>query len=105
MLRSLRLTISLLTLGSSLLMFGSGALPSLNAATPTDADLAGRFSQTVRPFVTSYCVVCHSGPTPASGFDLQRYTTMDSIVEGSAQWALVLHKLKTKEMPPQPMKQ
>ncbi|HEY9435128.1 MAG TPA: hypothetical protein VI260_27035, partial [Blastocatellia bacterium] len=61
MLRSVRLTISLLMLGSSLSMFGSGALPSLNAANQTGADLARRFSQTVRPFVASYCAGCHSG--------------------------------------------
>src|SRR5262245_13417607 len=105
MLRSVRLTISLLTLGSSLLTLGSGALPSLNAANPTDADLERRFSQTVRPFVTSYCVVCHSGPTPAAGFDLQRYTTMESVVDDFAHWTLALRKLSAKEMPPQSMKQ
>ena len=105
MLRSVRLTISLLTLGSSLLTLGSGSLPSLNAANSTDADLERRFSQTVRPFVTSYCVVCHSGPTPAGGFDLQRYTTMESVVDDFAHWTLALRKLSAKEMPPQPMKQ
>ena len=84
---------------------GSGALPSLNAANPTDADLERRFSQTVRPFVTSYCVVCHSGPTPAAGFDLQRYTTMESVVDDFAHWTLALRKLSAKEMPPQSMKQ
>src|SRR5499427_2393786 len=105
MLRSVRLTISLLTLGSSLLTLGSGALPSLNAANPTDADLERRFSQTVRPFVTLYCVVCHSGPTPAGGFDLQRYTSMESVADDFAHWTLALRKLSAKEMPPQPMKQ
>src|SRR5262245_52266897 len=102
---SVRLTISLLTVGSSLLTLGSVALPSLNAANTTDADLARKFSQTVRPFVTSYCVVCHSGPTPAAGFDLQRYTTIESVVEDFARWSLALRKLSAMEMPPQPMKQ
>jgi hypothetical protein len=105
MLHSVRLTISLLTLGSSLLTLGSGALPSLNAANPTDADLARKFSQTVRPFLTSYCVVCHSGPKPAAGFDLQRYTTIESVVEDFDRWSLALRKLSAMEMPPQPMKQ
>src|SRR5215510_12074762 len=105
MLHSVRLTISLLTLGSSLLTLGSGALPSLNAANPTEADLARKFNQTVRPFVTSYCVICHSGPTPAAGFDLQRYTTIESVVEDFARWSLALRKLSAMEMPPQPMKQ
>jgi Protein of unknown function (DUF1592)/Protein of unknown function (DUF1588)/Protein of unknown function (DUF1587)/Protein of unknown function (DUF1585)/Protein of unknown function (DUF1595) len=105
MLHSVRITISLLTLGSSLLTLGSGALPSLNAANPSDADLARKFSQTVRPFLTSYCVVCHSGPTPAAGFDLQRYTTIESVVEDFDRWSIALRKLSAMEMPPQPMKQ
>jgi Protein of unknown function (DUF1592)/Protein of unknown function (DUF1588)/Protein of unknown function (DUF1587)/Protein of unknown function (DUF1585)/Protein of unknown function (DUF1595) len=122
MLRTVRLTISLLVLGS-------GAIPWLNAANPTDADLARRFSpppqaekltiqgeptdadlarrfsQTIRPFVTSYCSGCHSGPTPAASFDLRRYTTMESVIDDFPHWALVLRKLTTKEMPPQEMKQ
>src|SRR5262245_46567108 len=105
MLRSVRLTISLSMLGASLLTLGPGALPSLNAANSTDADLARRFSHTVRPFVASYCLVCHSGPTPPAGFDLQRYTTMESVIEDFARWTLALRKLMAKEMPPQPMKQ
>src|SRR5262245_27739859 len=120
MLRSVRLSISLLVLGS-------GAIPLLNAAGPTDADFARtlsqtapsekfttedegadlgrRFSQTVRPFITTYCAGCHSGPTPAAGFDLQRYPTTESVVEDFGHWALVLRKLTAKEMPPRSMKQ
>ena len=128
MLRSLQLTILLLVLGS-------GAIPLLNEARsidlgparafgpmsptsatsmvgkftledePTDADLERRFSQTVRPFVTSYCTDCHSGATPAASLDLQRYSTMESVVDDLGHWALVLSKLAAKEMPPKPMKQ
>jgi hypothetical protein len=100
MLRSVPLTISLLILGS-------GAIPLLNASSSTDADadLARRFSQTVRPFVSSYCTGCHSGPTPAAGYDLKRYSTMESVVQDFGQWALVLRKLTAHEMPPKRMKQ
>src|SRR5215510_12368420 len=122
MLRSARLTISLLVLGS-------GAIHLLDAASHTDVglartfsrtsmaekltvenqsgggDLALRFSQTVRPFITTYCAGCHSGPTPAAGFDLQRYPTTESVVEDFGHWALVLRKLTAKEMPPRSMKQ
>ncbi len=70
-----------------------------------DAYLARRFIQTVRPFVTSYCAGCHSGPTPAASLDLQRYSTMESVVDDFPHWALVLSKLTTKEMPPPGMKQ
>jgi uncharacterized protein DUF1592/uncharacterized protein DUF1588/uncharacterized protein DUF1587/uncharacterized protein DUF1595/uncharacterized protein DUF1585 len=122
MLRSARVTIVLLTLatGASSWLNATNrtdaALAPAFGQTPTaekftikdegaDADLARRFSQTVRPFVTEYCVGCHSGPSPAASFDLQRYPTMASVIDDFAHWALVLHKLTTKEMPPPQMKQ
>lgn len=125
MLRSVRLTISLLVLAASAISW----LPALNGVNPTaadsartfiqsptaekftgkgepgEADLARRFSQTVRPFMTAYCTGCHSGSAPAASFDLQPYTTMESVIADFPHWALVLSKLTTKEMPPQGMKQ
>ena len=122
MLRSVRVTILLLGLVS-------GASPWLNATnyadaalartfSPTsavkkftvrdegaDADLARTFSQTVRPFVTAYCMGCHSGASPAAGFDLQHYTTTESVIDDLDHWALVLRKLTAMEMPPRSMKQ
>jgi Protein of unknown function (DUF1592)/Protein of unknown function (DUF1588)/Protein of unknown function (DUF1587)/Protein of unknown function (DUF1585)/Protein of unknown function (DUF1595) len=122
MLRAVRITISLLVLGA-------GAIPWLSAASRIDAnlaetsssmpgaetftvqsksieaDLARRFNQTVRPFVTTYCTGCHSGPTPTASFDLHHYTTMQSVIDDFPHWALVLQKLTMKEMPPQEMKQ
>ncbi len=70
-----------------------------------DADLARRFSQVVRPFVTEYCVGCHSGASPAASFDLERYPTMESVIDDFAHWALALRKITAKEMPPPQMKQ
>jgi hypothetical protein len=62
--------------------------------------LEKQFQQTVRPFVTQYCVGCHSGATPAARFDLKAYTTMDSVVADHDRWALALDKLSAKAMPP-----
>jgi hypothetical protein len=92
-------------LATPLLILGSGAILPLNAANPADGGLARQFSQTVRPFVTTYCTGCHSGSMPAASFDLERYLTMESVVHDLPHWALVLSKLRAKEMPPQPMKQ
>jgi uncharacterized protein DUF1592/uncharacterized protein DUF1588/uncharacterized protein DUF1587/uncharacterized protein DUF1595/uncharacterized protein DUF1585 len=100
----------------SLLLLGSGAIQLLNATSHIDAqtanhtdlgatDLAQIFNQTIRPFVTSYCTGCHSGPEPAASLDLQRYATMESVVDDFAHWALVQRKLTAKEMPPPSMKQ
>jgi Protein of unknown function (DUF1592)/Protein of unknown function (DUF1588)/Protein of unknown function (DUF1587)/Protein of unknown function (DUF1595)/Protein of unknown function (DUF1585) len=75
------------------------AIPA-SAATPT-LDL--QFEQTVRPFVTKYCIGCHSGATPAAQFDLKAYGTIESVTRDYPRWAQVLERLTAKEMPPKPM--
>jgi hypothetical protein len=70
------------------------------AATPA---LDREFEQTVRPFVTKYCVGCHSGSTPAAQFDIKAYSTMDMVTRDYPRWAQVLDRLSAKEMPPKPM--
>jgi Protein of unknown function (DUF1592)/Protein of unknown function (DUF1588)/Protein of unknown function (DUF1587)/Protein of unknown function (DUF1585)/Protein of unknown function (DUF1595) len=118
--RSVRVTILLLMLGSGLIPWPRAANPTDAGSARTisqtprrltvkgeskDADLASRFTNTVRPFLTAYCMGCHSGPTPEASLDLQRYSTMESVVDDFAHWALVLGKLTAKEMPPRGMKQ
>src|SRR5262245_50656900 len=109
MLRPIRLTISLLLLGSGAiqLLYASSHIDAQtsNYTAPGDTDLARTFNQTIRPFVTSYCTGCHSGPEPSASFDLQRYETMESVVDDFAHWELVQRKLTAKEMPPTSMKQ
>src|SRR5262245_14880438 len=110
MLRSLRLTISLLALGSVAIPWlqattPSGAAPARTASHApmaekstvkdehTDADLTRRFNQIVRPFIASFCTDCHGGATPTAGFDLQPYSTIESVVDDFGHWALVLRRL------------
>ncbi|MGH9840326.1 MAG: DUF1592 domain-containing protein [Blastocatellia bacterium] len=120
--RSIRLTISLLVLASGALFWLRVANHTDAHATRTfsqtpraeklnfkdetsDADLTRKFNQTVRPFMTAHCTGCHSGSTPAAGFDLQRYATLESVIEDFAHWELVLRKLTAREMPPDKAKQ
>src|SRR5262245_45369052 len=120
MLRSARLTISLLLLGSGVVIWLLSANPTDAGSRkifsqtrteftvkvePNDADLARRFTRVVHPFITTFCTGCHSGPMPESSFDLQHYTTIESVVQDLAHWELVLRKLSAKEMPPSEMKQ
>jgi hypothetical protein len=72
------------------------------AATP---GLVQQFAQTVRPFVQQYCVACHSGDQPAAQFDLDSYTTLESVVHDNSRWALAAGRLTAKEMPPATMPQ
>jgi hypothetical protein len=73
-------------------------------ADPAEADLERRFSGTVRPFVESYCVSCHGKEKPKAQFDLSSFSTMASVVEDHAHWAMVKEQLTTLEMPPKEAK-
>lgn len=81
-------------------MLAITALPAADAATPA---LDRQFEQVVRPFVTKYCIACHSGKTPAAQFDLKSYSTMDMVATDYPRWALVVERLTAKEMPPKPI--
>jgi hypothetical protein len=60
------------------------------AASPdaVNSDLEHRFAQTVRPFLTSYCVGCHGGANPAAQFDLRQYSTVAAVTQDYARWNL-----------------
>lgn len=83
-----------------LLLLGGFAIFPIPAAQTADSDLERVFARTVRPFLTSYCVGCHGGNTPAAGLDLQSYPTMASVVQDFAHWSKVSEKLAAKDMPP-----
>jgi hypothetical protein len=68
-------------------------------------DLEHKFTQNVRPFLTSYCVGCHSGASAAAQLDLQSYSTTAAVIRDYPRWNLVLEKLSSNQMPPKPMKQ
>ena len=76
------------------------ALPADGAVNHT---LERQFTQTVQPFITNYCVSCHSGDMPAASFDLKPYSTMDSVIRDYPRWALVHDKLAASQMPPKPV--
>src|SRR6266849_5398682 len=87
-----------------LLVLGCIAVP-MNAATPSDADVERGFTQTVQPFLNSYCTGCHGGAKPAAQLDLRQYSTTESVVQDFSRWNRVLARLTAKEMPPKAMKQ
>jgi hypothetical protein len=84
-----------------LCLLSSAATRSINAADDTNSDLERKFEQTVRPFLTRYCIVCHGGAAPAAQFDLRPYSTMSSVIQDLPHWTRVLERLTAKEMPPQ----
>jgi hypothetical protein len=90
---------------SRLLVLCCIAIPGIHAAEPSNSDLDRKFSQTVKPFLTSYCIGCHSGSAPAAQFDLAPYSSMAAVVRDYPHWNSVLEKLSAKQMPPKAMKQ
>src|SRR5439155_8147960 len=83
-----------------LMVLGSIAIPSMRAADVANSDLERRFAQTVRPFLTRYCIGCHGGETPAAQFDLRAYSTLAAVVRDYPHWNLVMERLAAQEMPP-----
>jgi len=94
---------SVLTI-TCLLTLGSIATHRTRAA-DNDSLLDRRFTETVRPFLASYCIGCHSGATPAAQFDLRSYSTLAAVVRDYPRWSLVLEKLTANAMPPKVAKQ
>lgn len=76
------------------------AIPAAGAANPV---LEKQFNETVLPYVTKYCVGCHSGQTPAASLDMKAYSTMDAVVRDYPRWATIHNRMVAKEMPPKPV--
>ncbi|MGH9672865.1 MAG: DUF1587 domain-containing protein, partial [Bryobacteraceae bacterium] len=89
---------------SRIILLGGFAGPWL-AAQSGGPDLERKFAQTVRPFLASYCLACHSGISPAAQFDLRQYSTPALVARDYPRWNLLLEKLTAREMPPKEMKQ
>jgi hypothetical protein len=88
-----------------MLLGGIVAFSAIPAANAANSGLDQQFAQTVRPFVTKYCVGCHSGQSPAAQLDLKSYTTMDDVARDHTRWSMVAEKLSARQMPPSPMPQ
>ncbi len=72
----------------------------VSAAPAVDPSLGRRFTQTIRPFVDQYCKSCHGGETPTAKFSVEPYSTLQSVVDDHAHWAIIRGRLKANEMPP-----
>jgi len=88
-----------------LLVLACIGVPASRSASAPDTDLDRRFTQSVQPVVATYCAPCHSGATPAGGFDLTQFHNAASVVNDFPHWAQVPEKLSAKAMPPVGMPQ
>ncbi len=84
----------------SLVILALAFSPVVSAATST---LDRQFDQTVQPYITKYCVECHSGQSAAAQLNLKDYTTVNKVTQDFPRWALVKERIAAKEMPPNPL--
>lgn len=81
---------------------GSAVPAPANPASGENArrDLDKQFTQTVRPFLTTYCVGCHGKEQPQAQLDFTAYPTMAAVSQDLGHWFLTHEKLMAKQMPP-----
>ena len=65
------------------------------------AELEGKFTRTVRPFLKTYCISCHGRQGPAAQMDLSGFTTMAALMQDGRRWSQMLERLEAEEMPPE----
>ena len=79
--------------------------PAMNAAQGTEPGTEREFTESVRPFLATYCSSCHSGEKAAAQLDLRQYSSGDAVVRDFARWNRVREKLAAHQMPPAQAKQ
>ena len=77
----------------------------MNAAQGTEPGTEREFTESVRPFLATYCSSCHSGEKAAAQLDLRQYSSGDAVVRDFARWNRVREKLAAHQMPPPQAKQ
>jgi hypothetical protein len=77
----------------------------MNAAQGTEPGTEREFTESVRPFLATYCSGCHTGEKAAAQLDLRQYSSGDAVVRDFARWNRVRDKLAAHQMPPPQAKQ
>jgi mono/diheme cytochrome c family protein len=69
----------------------------------TTALAADNFPKVVQPFLTRNCVGCHNAKNASGEVNLQKFTSMESMIEGRETFESVINKVRSGEMPPKGM--
>lgn len=80
------------------------SVESRDTVQPDEPDV---FQEKLRPFVSQYCVDCHSADNPEGGIDVATFVTEESLLTGHGRktWEKVLGMLEIGAMPPSDMEQ
>ena len=75
------------------------------AAVEREPDVVSRgFNKIISPFLTTYCLDCHSSKRQEAKLDLSSYSSAKSVANAHQTWEIVLERLEAKEMPPEEAK-
>src|SRR5215471_2026010 len=80
----------------------------IHSAAPADSPqpaLERTFTETVRPFLVTYCAGCHTGGHAPAQLDLRKYSDVQSVAADIDRWGTVLIRLSSGTMPPKSVKQ
>jgi hypothetical protein len=70
------------------------------AADPELTGLETQFRTTVQPFLTSYCLGCHSKAKAKGGLDLSQFSSAEVAAKDYRRWETVVEQLHAGSMPP-----
>jgi hypothetical protein len=87
------------------LIVGLPAVVPLSSADAPDTALERQFHDTIRPFLTTYCLGCHGTSAPAAQFDMRSYATVEAVIADFGHWRLMSERLRAGQMPPASMPQ
>lgn len=85
-------------------LFALFYLPTVNAQQSDDVYTPGQkvkqdFESLAKPFLSTYCIDCHSGGSPEGGLSLSDLGPIDEV--NAATWKSVWAQVSLKEMPPE----
>ncbi len=76
-------------LGSVLLLIGSAP-----------AQAGEEYSESIRPLLKQYCLICHSSTRKIGELDLERFASVEEVRQDLQVWSHVIEMLELGEMPP-----
>jgi hypothetical protein len=64
------------------------------------ADPAAEYTKNIQPFLSQYCLGCHSTKKKKGELDLERFASLDLVRKDTLAWQSVAEMLENGEMPP-----
>lgn len=95
-----RITLATLFLASAIAAEAGGACLAGEDFAAESRDLETRFTQTIKPFLSTYCLGCHSGEKAKGDLDLTRFSSAGAVALDLPRLELVVERVGDATMPP-----